>query len=121
MMEDIILGVGSAFGFGALGGALFSLVGYLNHFVVKKAEGNVKANFNVQKFFSVMIIGGLAGVGLIYLKLDIEVVRELLVFAGVGAGGIKIANVVGTMWNSHRNKGEKLPINLPKSNKKKKK
>jgi uncharacterized membrane protein YjjP (DUF1212 family) len=88
MWETIAMNIGISFLMGAFGAGIFALSGYA---LVKLQDGTTRVDW--RKFLSTVAIGGVGFVLVGYLGLDIDTVMNILAAAGIGAGGMKAAQI----------------------------
>ena len=96
MLEGIdMIGLLLSFAFGLCGAGAYAAVGYFD--ARAKAAKNKKKEpvFSVPAFMGTTVLGGIAGVLLLYFDIHIDVLLNLAAMAGVGAAGTKLLKFLG--------------------------
>jgi len=102
-MEAELVSLGTTFGLGCAGGAVFALSGYLKY----RSKTEKKPEFDMYKFLLPVLLGGFAGVGIFHFDLSFNEMEMLFVAAGFGATAKKFISTVTAVYNKAKTKTKK--------------
>lgn len=88
-MEIDIIAIGVPFAVGCIGGLGYSLIGFM-----RKFQQDKQTVFDPYLTGTTTLLGGIAGIGMLYLDLDAGVMEELFTIMGAGAVGMKVINML---------------------------
>lgn len=92
---DIIVGAG--------GGLIFAILGYTDYHATQIST-NQKSSFDWKYFLAPVIIGSVAGFGILYMNLDAGSLVQIFAMAGFAASGKKITNIIQTIKTQYMDK-----------------